>query len=227
MPRFENIERVQSYDSPVKLRRSNFSGKRFRRVRESARGSEEGITGARENAKGWTRETDTFDRTFWKNRETKGKGIGLAILRGKRWRANVRDWWADLLIEKDGMAREMAIKRTIVPVLRPSHSCVSMSITVGRPRIFRQLIRPMPNGVRVPRLNDMSDVRSDLIYSGLAVAFGRTSSSTVEKSRLSIYRLQALTKYILTSGFLQQNIYQSFIYYWFYKIEKIKPCLFL
>jgi len=25
MPRFENIERVQSYDSPVKLRRSKFS----------------------------------------------------------------------------------------------------------------------------------------------------------------------------------------------------------
>lgn len=103
--------------------------KMFSRVRESARGGEEGITGTRENAKGWMREIDTLIARSGRI-ERGGKGRGSPILRGKRWRANVRDWWADLLIKKDGMAREMAIKRTIVPVLRSSHSCVSTSITV-------------------------------------------------------------------------------------------------
>lgn len=60
---------------PVKLRRSNFPGKRFRRVRKSARGGEEGITGARGRTRRAEWERDRYiDRTFWKNRERRGKG---------------------------------------------------------------------------------------------------------------------------------------------------------
>jgi len=86
MPRFENIERVQSYDSPVKLCRSKFS------VRD-VRGRGWNNDGLRERERKREREA------YLSRSEREGRE-GPAVSRGKRWRANVRDWWADCLSRK-------------------------------------------------------------------------------------------------------------------------------